>query len=168
MYSQISQGSIVLPISSNSASVIPTTPSTYCAKLSPSLLPNPHSSASLIVLYARYIGTMGLDTKEYTLYTNKLPDGFDGLKVVHFSDIHYNRAIALDKIDMMVDEINLINPDIVVFTGDLIDKDTEMNETISKEISDLLSKIKVTVGAYAIDGNHDKYFSEWKTHKKIC
>ncbi len=51
----------------------------------------------LTVLYARYIGTMGFKTKEYTLNSEDMPDGFDGLKIVHFSDLHYNRAISLKK-----------------------------------------------------------------------
>ena len=74
-------------------------------------------------MYARFIGTMSLTTKEYTITDELLPSGFDGLKIVHFSDLHYNRAITLDKVKSIVKEINEINPDIVVFTGDLIDKD---------------------------------------------
>ena len=63
----------------------------------------------IIILYARYVGTMGFITKEHTIYSNSITDGFDGLKVVHFSDIHYNRAITSKKIDSIVEEINLIN-----------------------------------------------------------
>ena len=47
-----------------------------------------------IVLYARFIGTMGFKTKEYTIYNDSIPSGFDGIKIVHFSDLHYNRAIT--------------------------------------------------------------------------
>ena len=65
----------------------------------------------LSIVYARYIGTMGFDTKEYTIYDKNIPDGFDGIKIIHFSDLHYNRAITLSKIEKIVEEINLINPD---------------------------------------------------------
>ena len=47
----------------------------------------------LIVIYARYIGTYGFITKEYTIKDKNLPNDFDGLKIIHFSDLHYNRAI---------------------------------------------------------------------------
>ena len=47
------------------------------------------------IIYARYIGTMGFNTKEYTINDKYIPEGFDGLKIVHFSDLHYNRAITL-------------------------------------------------------------------------
>ena len=109
----------------------------------------------MIVLYARYIGTLGLVTKEYTIIDNDLPDNFDGLKIVHFSDLHYNRAINTKKITEIIDEINLINPDIVVFTGDLIDKDVILKDRDYNDLTNLLSKINSKYGKYAITGNHD-------------
>ncbi len=109
----------------------------------------------LTILYARYVGTSGLITKEYTIYDKDVSDNFDGLKVVHLSDLHYKRAIKLDKIKSIVDEVNLINPDIVVFTGDLIDKDTSLSESDYSDLSDCLAKINAVYGKYAVLGNHD-------------
>lgn len=109
----------------------------------------------LIIIYARYIGTMGLTTKEYTIIDKNIPEGFDGLKIVHFSDIHYNRAITLKKIESIVKEINLIKPDIVVFTGDLLDKDAILTNTDYDELGKILKKINAPSGKYAILGNHD-------------
>lgn len=108
-----------------------------------------------ICLYARFIGTMGLVTKEYTLLEDKLPSGFDGIKIVHFSDIHYKRAITSSKLASIIKEINLINPDIVVFTGDLIDKDAVLNESDYDDLTEMFSNINAKYGKYAILGNHD-------------
>ena len=108
-----------------------------------------------ITLYARFIGTMGFDTKEYTIYNNNLPSGFDGIKIVHFSDLHYNRAITSDKVDKIIKEINLINADIVVFTGDLIDKDMNIMDSDYDYLTSAFSKIKSKYGKFAILGNHD-------------
>ena len=58
------------------------------------------------IVYARYIGTMGLVTKEITIKEINIPTSFDGLKIVHFSDLHYNRAITLNKVSSIVKEIN--------------------------------------------------------------
>ena len=52
----------------------------------------------LVTVYARYVGTMGFITKEYTINDKDIPEGFDGIKIVHFSDIHYNRALNISKI----------------------------------------------------------------------
>lgn len=108
-----------------------------------------------IVLYARFISTMGFDTKEYTLYSDDIPLGFDGIKIVHFSDIHYNRAIDSAKVDKIIEEINLINADIVVFTGDLIDKDMDIKNSDYEYLTSSFSKINARYGKYAILGNHD-------------
>ena len=110
---------------------------------------------TLIIIYARYVGTMGFITKEYTIYNKDIPSSYDGLKIVHFSDIHYNRAITSKKIDDIVSEINLINPDIVVFTGDLIDKDVSLTDSDFKFLANAFSKISVKYGKYAVLGNHD-------------
>lgn len=109
----------------------------------------------LIIIYARYIGTMGLNTKEYTIIDQDIPSNFDGLKIVHFSDLHYNRAINLKKVKSIVKEINLINPDIVVFTGDLIDQDTNLSDEDYNQLGDTLKEINSKYGKYAILGNHD-------------
>ena len=108
-----------------------------------------------IVLYARFIGTMGLTTKEYVIVDKDVPDNFDGLKIVHFSDLHYNRAISLNKVKSIVNEINDINPDIVVFTGDLIDRDAIISDNDYDELANVLGNIKSKYGKYAVIGNHD-------------
>lgn len=117
------------------------------------------------ILYARYIGTMGFITKEYTIHSEKLPDGFDGLKIVHFSDIHYGRAINENKIDSIVDEINLINPDIVVFTGDLVDKDVKLSNGDYTYLGNAFKKINAKYAKYAVLGNHD--YNELDSVKKV-
>lgn len=109
----------------------------------------------IISLYARYIGTYGFITKEYSIYHDKLPENYDGLKIVHFSDLHYKRAINKEKIKKIVDEINLINPDIVMFTGDLIDSDTPLTKEDYKTLIDNFSKITAKYGKYAVTGDHD-------------
>ena len=108
-----------------------------------------------IIIYARYIGTLGLITKEYTIKDTNLPSDFDGLKIVHFSDLHYNRALNITKLNKVVKEINTINPDIVVFTGDLIDKDSNLTDNDYIELSNILNNINAKYGKYAILGNHD-------------
>ena len=109
----------------------------------------------LVILYARYVTTNGFITNEIVIKDTSLPTSFNGLKVVHFSDIHYGRAITIKKIESLVDEINLINPDIVVFTGDLIDTDATLTDEDYKSLSKALKKINAKYGKYAIMGDED-------------
>lgn len=110
---------------------------------------------TLTLLYSRYIGTSGLITKEYTIEAKNIGKSFDGLKIVHFSDLHYLRLTNKDTLKNIVDEINLINPDIVFFTGDLIDKDFNITEDEKIILIELLSTINSKYGKYSITGNHD-------------
>lgn len=109
----------------------------------------------LIILYARYIGTSGLITKEYKIETYDIDDKFNGLKIVHFSDLHYLRVTNNNTLNKIVNEINTINPDIVFFTGDLLDKDYNPNEEETNLLINSLKNIKSKYGKYSIIGNHD-------------
>lgn len=107
------------------------------------------------ILYSRYIATSGLVTNEIVINDNNIPTSFDGLKIVHFSDLHYTRVITKERVNDIVKEINLINPDIVVFTGDLVDTDKVLTEDDKIFLIESLSNINSTYGKYAIYGNHD-------------
>lgn len=106
------------------------------------------------MIYARYIEPMSLITKEYAIYDD-IPNSFDSLKIVHFSDLHYNRALTINKVKDIVKEINLINPDIVVFTGDLVDEDVYLEDKDYDLLINTLKEINAKYGKYAILGNHD-------------
>lgn len=108
---------------------------------------------SSIIAYSRYLGTRGLKVKEYKVVSENISEAYNGLKVVHFSDIHYGMTIKYAELEKIVNQINFINPDLVVFTGDLFEK--VVDDNMVKELTELFSKIKAKLGKYAINGNHD-------------
>lgn len=116
-----------------------------------------------LILYSRFISTKGLIVNEYKITSSIIADNFHGFKIAHISDIHYGRTVKLKELENLVNEINLLKPDIVVLTGDLIDKDTTLTSEITNEIQNTLKKINVTVGKYAISGEDDTTFNEWNT-----
>ena len=75
------------------------------------------------------------------------------VNVVMVSDIHLGNIIKNTRLSNMIDEINALNPDIVVIAGDIIDSDIKpfLNNNMGKEFS----RIKSTYGTYASLGNHD-------------
>lgn len=108
----------------------------------------------LIVIYARYVGTSGLIIKEYSL-NNGIPKSFSGLKIAHFSDVHYGRTTNFEDFKKLINEINLTKPDIIIFTGDFIDKDINASKDEITKIKDELIKLESTYGKYYVSGNHD-------------
>ena len=90
---------------------------------------------ALIVIYSIYIEPKLLFTiHEYGIETNKIDDKMDGLKIVHFSDIHYGTTINKDELDRVIKKINKIKPDIILFTGDLFDKNIILHKDSIKDI----------------------------------
>lgn len=109
-----------------------------------------------LILYSRFISTTGLQVKEYSIVDEKLPNNFNGLKIVHFSDIKYGRTTNIETIKNIVEEINTLKPDIVIYTGDLYEKNIGITDKDMKKIIDELKKINSTIGKYAIKGDSDK------------
>ena len=116
-----------------------------------------------ILLYSRFISTKGLIVKEYKVINEKITDNFHGLKIVHLSDIHYGTTINKKELENIVKKTNILNPDIVVLTGDLLDENIEMPKNYEKDLISTLSKINTTIGKYAINGNHDYEFKNFNT-----
>lgn len=109
----------------------------------------------LLFIYSSFIGTKGLIVKEYKVVNKNLPNEFNGLKIVHFSDVHYGKYFNKKRLEQVIKKINELNPDIVVLTGDLLD--SKLNDDEINELKSLLSSINVNIGKYAINGNHDDY-----------
>lgn len=108
-----------------------------------------------IIAYARYVSTTGLQVIETGVIDSSLPNSFNGFKVVQFADIHYGRTTSLKDIKKMVEKINTLKPDIVVFTGDLFDKDITINEEDVNHLKEELSKITANISKYAVKGDCD-------------
>ena len=103
-----------------------------------------------ILLYSRFIATKGLVTKEYKITSSNIQDNFHGFKIVHISDIHYGRTTDKKDLEKIVNEINLLKPDIVVLTGDLIDKDTELNESLQALFKENLRARRREIGLLCV------------------
>lgn len=105
--------------------------------------------------YMRFVGTSGLVVREYKVVDKMLPESFHGFKVVHFSDLHYQSTFDYSDLKHLVTEINRLKPDIVVFTGDLTDQGTQIQEKDIQQLQEELGKIEASTGLYAVRGNHD-------------
>ena len=80
-----------------------------------------------------------------------LPESFKGLKIVQISDIHSGSLEDHAAVEKGIQKILNLQPDIIFFTGDLVNNTaSEMEDKIS-----LFSAIKAPMGVYSIFGNHD-------------
>ena len=105
--------------------------------------------------YTTYISTVKIHTREYRVINNKVPNNFNGTKIIQFSDLHYGTTMSLENLKEIIKMINETKPDIVVFTGDLIDKNYKLKNNEQEKIINQLKKIETTLGKYTIYGEED-------------
>ena len=115
----------------------------------------------LLVIFIRFYGVSQIVTKEYSIVDEALPVGFDGMKVVQISDIHYGTTINEANLKKLVSKVNQLKPDIIVFTGDLVDQSINVTDKIKAEITVNLSKLEATIGKYAIASEEDMNNSDF-------
>ncbi len=80
-----------------------------------------------------------------------LPAAFEGMKIVQISDLHTGSFISTEPIARAIKMVNDEKPDMIFFTGDLVN-DVYTEALPFKEI---LSTLKAPQGVYSILGNHD-------------
>lgn len=89
--------------------------------------------------------------KRYGLSFSNLPKSFKGIKIVHISDIHSGSFTDKKAVMRGVEKILNENPDLILFTGDLVNNlAVEMNDYL-----DVFEKLKAPLGVYSTLGNHD-------------
>jgi hypothetical protein len=85
---------------------------------------------------------------------SNLPAAFKGFKIIHISDIHSGSFTDKDAVMKGIEKINRQQPDVILFTGDLVNYHAEEME----EYIDIFSQLKAKHGVYATLGNHDYGF----------
>ncbi len=98
--------------------------------------------------------------KDYNLSSTKIPKSFDGFKIVHFSDIHFGRTTNEKEVNTVVDKINEIKPDIVLFSGDLFDPYINLSDNNINFLKDAFSRINAKLKKYAVYGDYDIQYKE--------
>lgn len=80
-----------------------------------------------------------------------LPKAFKGYKIIQISDVHSGSFSDPSKLQHAVDLINEQKPDLVLFTGDMVNNVADE----FKPFIPLFSQIKAKNGKFAVLGNHD-------------
>ena len=113
-----------------------------------------------VMLISAYITPRNFDVTHVQIPIAGLPSSFDGYRIVQISDIHlgsWNRKFA--KLEPVIKLVNEQKPDIIVFTGDMVNNFAE--ETTGWR--PYFMQLKARSGKYAVLGNHDYGdYTNWK------
>lgn len=96
----------------------------------------------------------GITVTKITFENSKIPNGFDGFKIIHLSDLHNKEFGEAQK--KLIKKVNDSNPDLIVFTGDLIDHTKE-----EKGDESFINAIKDVAPVYYVSGNHEAWSGKY-------
>lgn len=113
-------------------------------------------SSIMIFSYSYYEGVRFPTIKEVNLSSTKVHNTFE---VVLITDLHINQGTSNERLEDIVSRINQLNPDVVLFVGDMIDDDVR---SIGHKV-DILKELKPKFGTYFSSGNHELYngYIDW-------
>lgn len=95
--------------------------------------------------------TNSLTIETVRIYLKRLPKEFDGLRLVHLSDIHHSPFTSLEFIERAVEAANALKPEMFFLTGDFVSHETEYIAPMAA----VLGRLKSEFGSFACLGNHD-------------
>ncbi|MBM7619678.1 putative MPP superfamily phosphohydrolase [Bacillus tianshenii] len=102
---------------------------------------------SLIFFF--YFQNNWIETTDISINTDRVPASFDGYKIVQLSDLH-SKSYGENQ-DVIVQKVSEVNPNLIVFTGDLVD-----SKKYNKETSLTLMKELIQIApVYFVTGNHE-------------
>lgn len=105
-----------------------------------------------IILYGSLVGRTNFERTTVDFQSPAVPKAFDGYRIVQLSDIHIGSFDGdAASIQRAVDMVNAQKPDLIVFTGDLVNhKASELDS-----FQHILGQLQAPDGVYSILGNHD-------------
>ena len=100
-------------------------------------------------LYGYFVEPYWIEVKTIEIKTEKLREA--SFKLVHISDMHCDKKVRNEK--RVVELVNAINPDVIVFTGDTINTSVAL-----ATFKDTMKSLKAIIGKFAVLGNYDVWY----------
>ncbi len=114
------------------------------------------------LLWGTFRGVQDVESNHVELGFKVLPAGFDGIRIVQLSDAHLGSFISRKMVEEMIEVSNQFNPDILIFTGDLVNNFARETDHWSLLFNRFRSKLK-----FAVLGNHDYGdYTSWESVEK--
>ena len=100
-----------------------------------------------------------IDVEEIMIKIEALPEALEGFKIVHLTDVHLPKQAS--NIEKMIRMVKNQEPDLIVMTGDILDRPADITKS---KLDELCKGLMAIADVYAVSGNHEKeganYF-EW-------
>lgn len=91
-----------------------------------------------------------LEVHEREFLIPNLPTGWDGLSILHFSDVHFIGTVDISYFQRVVEHAQDLKADLICFTGDLFD-----DPSLLPWFTQTFDRLQAPLGRFYILGNHD-------------
>ncbi len=115
------------------------------------------SVAAIIIVFFFYslcILKYSIKVDETIITSPNIPSSFDGVRLIQFNDLHIENEEDLMLLEKSVNEINRLEPDIILFTGDLFEEGA-ISSSLSSQTIEILSQLNNSLAKLAILGDKD-------------
>jgi len=109
-------------------------------------------AASIVGIWPRFIEPNLLRVTRLTLPIHNLPTTLLGLRIVHFSDLHFGPDVSDHYLTLIADTIGRLQGDLLMFTGDFVNY-AHLDQP--ERLSVFLNELSAPLGCFAVLGNHD-------------
>jgi predicted MPP superfamily phosphohydrolase len=104
-------------------------------------------------LWGSTVGSWRVRVDSISVALPNLPATLEGLEIVQISDLHIGPLLHPDRLGRFVDQINRLEAELIVITGDIFDFDPDYIEQGCRA----LARLEAKRGVFAVLGNHDRY-----------
>lgn len=110
---------------------------------------------SVIVVISGIINFNTIRVSEYQIAVPKKSSDISHLRIAFASDFHLQENTPVRFVERFIKKIEIINPDLMLFGGDMVEGDREDEKM--EHFEKLLRSIKAKYGIYGVLGNHEHY-----------
>ena len=112
-------------------------------------------AGSAYVIARVYFDTFTVRTRQIEIQVKNLPESLEGFRIAQIADVQVDGRTNGTRVERFVDRVNGLNPDLILFCGDLVTSGTDYIESAAAA----LGKLKAKHSTYACLGDHD-FFSD--------
>jgi uncharacterized protein len=91
--------------------------------------------------------------QEHRVAVRSLRPEFEGLRLVQLSDVHLGPFLRSRWLEGRLAQVDALRPDLIVVTGDLLDQDAALSESLVP----WLQRLRARYGVWGVTGNHEFY-----------
>lgn len=111
---------------------------------------------SFVLIDGFFINPNGFKIIEKMIYVDNLPESFEDFKILQISDLLISNKKDISRLKNIKTKTNERKPDIIVFTGDLINSKNDLTDNDINDIIEILKSLECNLYKYSVIGDNDQ------------